>query len=195
MPINGDRIGSSGFRFAFKVCALVALCSLGLFSFGLFIFAPLLVLVAVGFAPWYLARAIRRSRMRSAADRALAPRPGWRLPILLAVAASWIGGYRLHVYIAERRVAPLIASAEHYRAEHGEYPRTIAQIGPQLFAGFDRVHEFDRKIIGFHDGSLLGLRHGTYLVFDDDHFTVGFVTCGFNKHDYDSRTKRWRNWD
>jgi hypothetical protein len=195
MPISGDRIADSGFRFAFKLCALVALCSLGLFSYSLVMFAPLLVLVAVGFAPWYLVRAIRRLRMRSAADRALAPKPGWRVPVLLAIAATWTGGYFLHVHIAEQRVAPLIAAAERYRAEHGEYPRTVAQIGPQLLAGFDRVHEIDHKIIGFHDGSLLGLGLGTYAVFDDDRFTVGFVTFGFNKHDYDSRRKQWRNWD
>ena len=178
-----------------KLCALVAACSAGLFSFDLVMALMFLIPAALAFAPRHVSRWIRRRQARTPAERALVPRPGWRLPVVLALAVSWTAGYSLHVHVAEQKLIPLIAAVERYHKEHGEYPRTIEQIGLQPFAGFHDLREIGDRIIGFRDRSLLGARGISYGVSRGDRFTVGFVTMGFNTHDYDSRTKRWRNWD
>ena len=192
MSTNGDQSGRVGLRLVVELCALIVACSLGLFSLNLVMTVPFLLLAAVAIAPRYLAKVVHRIRARS--GEVSAPRPGWHLPIILALAASWAGEYFLRVWLAEQKVAPVITAVERYRTAHGIYPRSLTEIGPGTFAGFERVVEYDRGI-GFNDGSLFGIRGGQYSVFEDDRFTVGFMTCGFNHHHYDSRTKRWRNWD
>ena len=84
--------------------------------------------------------------------------------------------------LLELRLQPVIAALKTYRDSNGSYPDSLDELVPDYLESVPSCP--DRRDISF-----------TRKEADTAQFSLTCVTFGFNKHDYDSATGAWKDWD
>ena len=93
------------------------------------------------------------------------------------LAISGPGGCALNTFRVERAAVPVISALEQYKLKYGDYPEKLEAVasaqcsacsgGKFIYSSLDKGNEY----------------------------RLTSVTYGFNKHAYDSRTRKWGDWD
>ncbi|RWX48248.1 hypothetical protein VT98_11714 [Candidatus Electrothrix communis] len=84
--------------------------------------------------------------------------------------------------LLELRLQPVIAALKTYRDSNGSYPGSLDKLVPDHLQSVPSCP--NRRIILF-----------TRKEADTAQFSLTCLTFGFNKHDYDSATGSWKDWD
>lgn len=93
------------------------------------------------------------------------------------LAISGPGGCVLNTFRVERTAAPIITALEQYKVKHGNYPEKLESVASAQCSACSSGKFFyssqDKR----------------------DEYSLTSVTYGFNKHAYDSKTRKWVDWD
>jgi len=93
------------------------------------------------------------------------------------LAISGPGGCALNTFRVERTAAPIITALEQYKLKYGNYPAKLEAVASAQCSACSGGKFFyssrDKR----------------------DVYRLTSVTYGFNKHNYDSKTRKWVDWD